>query len=315
MLLLLTYYTFVVVVVVVEMIEVSPNFAIGYYVLILLGYLIYKTMNVTTAGGADQEVVTPVIGSMFIAGILIGEFMISIGMIKTVCGFEQWGFGALVTFVPWILITGLIKFIIMIRPGWLTPFSNTIGYFLSSAIFGLTTAFRQLLKPKNLEPTAAAGAGAGAVAAAATGAAQNGDAKDVAKALQQIYDDDSLLINQFTPDNVEETIRKFSSVGLMYGPTEYANEHKDDPYANAAYNKYVEAIKKAVWFKLFVSEFIWLLMAGILTISVTFNYIVTYGCKMTPDQIGKATAKLAAVNAADAENKKNNPSAVRRSTE
>jgi hypothetical protein len=288
------------------MIEVSPNFAIGYYVLILLGYLIYKTMNVSPAGGADQEVVTPVIGSMFVAGILIGEFMISIGMIKTVCGFEQWGFGALVTFVPWILITGLIKFILMIRPGWLTPFSNTIGYFLSSAIFGLTTAFRELLKPKNLVPP---------TAAAEAAAAPNGDAKDVAKALQQIYDDDSLLINQFTPDNVEETIRKFSSVGLMYTPTEYAKEHIDDPSAIAVYNKYVEAIKKAVWFKLFVSEFMWLLMAGILTISVTFNYIVNYGCKMTPDQIGKANSKLAAVNAADAENKKNNPPAVRRTTE
>jgi hypothetical protein len=286
------------------MIEVSPNFAIGYYVIILLGYLIYKTLNVSTTGGGDQEVVTPVIGSMFIAGILIGEFMISIGMIKTVCGFEQWGFGALVTFVPWILITGLIKFILMIRPGWLTPFSNTIGYFLSSAIFGLTTAFRELLKPKNLEPPTDA--------TASTGAAQNGDAKDVAKALQQIYDDDSLLINQFTPDNVEETIRKFSSVGLMYRVTEYA---KADPAKAAVYNKYVEAIKKAVWFKLFVSEFIWLLMAGILTISVTFNYIVNYGCKMTPDQIGKATSKLTAVTAAEAENKKNNPPQVRQSTE
>jgi hypothetical protein len=36
---------------------------------------------------------------------------------------------------------------------------------------------------------------------------------------------------------------------------------------------------------------------------------------MTPDQIGKANSKLAAVNAADAENKKNNPPAVRRTTE
>jgi len=291
------------------MIEVSPNFAIGYYVTILLGYLIYKTLNVSTTGGGDQEVVTPVIGSMFIAGILIGEFMISIGMIKTVCGFEQWGFGALVTFVPWILITGLIKFILMIRPGWLTPFSNTIGYFLSSAIFGLTTAFRELLKPKNLEPPTALVEG---IEVAPGSGGQNGDAKDVAKALQQIYDDDSLLINQFTPDNVEETIRKFSSVGLMYTSGEYA---KSDPAKAAVYSKYVEAIKKAVWFKLFVSEFIWLLMAGILTISVTFNYIVNYGCKMTPDQIGKATSKLAAVTAAEAENKKNNPSAVRRTTE
>jgi hypothetical protein len=267
-------------------------------------------MKVSPSGGGDQEVVTPVIGSMFIAGILIGEFMISIGMIKTVCGFEQWGFGALVTFVPWILITGLIKFILMIRPGWLTPFSNTIGYFLSSAIFGLTTAFRELLKPKNLDPASAAGAAAGAAAAP-----PNGDAKDVAKALQQIYDDDSLLINQFTPENVEETIRKFSSVGLMYTPSEYQKEHDNDPAAGIVYNKYVEAIKKAVWFKLFVSEFIWLLMAGILTISITFNYIVNYGCKMTPDQISKANAKLAAVNAAEADNKRNNPPTIRRTTE
>jgi hypothetical protein len=98
----------------------------------------------------------------------------------------------------------------------------------------------------------------------------------------------------------------------MYTVSEYANnnESKKTPY-----NKYVEAIKKAVWFKLFVSEFIWLLMAGILTISVTFNYIVNYGCKMTPDQIGKATSKMAAVNAAEAEKRKNTPPVIRQTTD
>ena len=260
------------------MIDVSPNFAIGYYVIILLGYLIYKTMNTPStpvADGGEVEIVSPLIGGLFIAAILIGEFMISIGMIKTVCGFEQWGFGAMVTFVPWVLIAGMIKFILMLRPGWLVPFSNTIGYFLSSAIFGLTKSFEKII-PNNFNPGEDAGA-AGA---------------DVAKAIHEIYEDQSLLINQMTPDNLKAMIEKFTTAGLMVGSDNFDNS---DGYT---YALCIESITKAVYFKLFVSEFIWLLLAGVLVISITFNYIVNYGCKMTSEQLVKKQEKMAAVSAA-----------------
>ena len=262
------------------MIDVSPNFAIGYYVIILLGYIIYKTMNApstATAGGGDAEIVSPLIGGLFIAAILIGEYMISIGMIKTVCGFEQWGFGAMVTFVPWVLIAGMIKFILMLRPGWLVPFSNTIGYFLASAIFGLTESFGKIV-PNNFKPSADSGEAG----------------TDVAKAIHEIYEDQSLLINQMTPDNLQKMIANFTAAGIIISPSQNGGITHND------YDLCIESITKAVYFKLFVSEFIWLLLAGILVISITFNYIVNYGCKMTSEQLVKKQEKMAAVSAAQA---------------
>lgn len=293
------------------MIEVSPNFAIGYYVSILIGYLVYKVV-------ISPDDVTPLIGGLFIAAILVGEFMISVGMTKTVCGFEQWGFSAMATFVPWILIAGMIKFILMIRPGWLVPFSNTIGYFLSSAIFSLSDTFKKLLVPNtNLSAAGAdAGASAGAAEGAtpATGTPDNG--KEVSKALQEIYEDESLLINQMTPENVDAMIAKFVTVGIMLNPDGFAKEYP--AYGVAAgetYIGFITQIKKAVFFKLYISEFIWLLLSGILVISITFNYIVNYGCKMTAEQIEKKQAKMAAASAAAADAAANEPSTESKSTD
>ena len=267
------------------MIEVSPNFAIGYYVSILIGYLVYKVV-------ITPRDVTPLIGGLFIAAILVGEFMISVGMTKTVCGFEQWGFSAMATFVPWILIAGMIKFILMIRPGWLVPFSNTIGYFLSSAIFSLSDTFKKLLVPNTNLSAAAAGAGPGATPA--TGTPDNG--KEVSKALQEIYEDESLLINQMTPENVMDMITKFTTVGIMLNSAGFEKAYPAySPNGAETYNGFITQIEKAVFFKLYISEFIWLLLSGILVISITFNYIVNYGCKMTAEQIEKKQAKMAAV--------------------
>jgi hypothetical protein len=287
------------------MIEVSPNFAIGYYVSILIGYLVYKVV-------ISPDDVTPLIGGLFIAAILVGEFMISVGMTKTVCGFEQWGFSAMATFVPWILIAGMIKFILMIRPGWLVPFSNTIGYFLSSAIFSLSDTFKKLLVPNTNLSAAAAGAAEGATPA--TGTPDNG--KEVSKALQEIYEDESLLINQMTPENVDAMIAKFVTVGIMLNPAGFAKAYPMyNPNSAETYNGFITQIKKAVFFKLYISEFIWLLLSGILVISITFNYIVNYGCKMTAEQIEKKQAKMAAVSAASADAAATEPTTVSQSTD
>lgn len=274
------------------MIEVTPNFAIGYYVLFIIAYLVYKTVNIPLTGGLKQEIVSPLIAGMFATVIVIGEIMISVGMTKTVCGFEQWGIATMFTILPWLFIVGAVNLALIARPGWVVPFSNTFGYFLSSSIFGLVDAFRQLLKPK--------------VILSKDGeeeADKSANSRNVAKALQEIYEDESLLINQMTPDNIMGTIKKFSSVGLMYTQDEYANtpENKNNPNAGSIYLKYIEALKKAVWFKLFIGEFIWFLLAGVLAISVTYNYIMNYGCKMTAEQIAMKDENLSAVRSAQAD--------------
>jgi hypothetical protein len=129
-------------------------------------------------------------------------------------------------------------------------------------------------------------------------------AREVERALQEIYEDESRLINQFTPDNITANIKKFSSADLMYTISEFKKipEYKDTPgpVVETLYASHIETIKKAVWFKLFVSEFLWLLLSGILAISVTYNYIMNYGCKLTPEQIALKDAKLSAISSAQA---------------
>ena len=274
-------------------IEVTPNFAIGYYLMVLLGYLVYKTMNIPATDGSNQEIVPPLIAAAFVMAIVGGEYMISVGMTKTACGFEQWDIAAMYTFLPWVLIVGAVRMILMVRPGWLVPFSNTFGYFLASTIFGLTEVFRKLLKP-----------GVNLSSEDKNDPMKASHARDVERALQEIYEDESRLINQFTPDNITINIKKFSSADLMYTISEFnaLPEYKETPKAvvETLYNSYIETIKKAVWFKLFVSEFLWLLLSGILAISVTYNYIMNYGCKMTPEQIALKDAKLSAISSAQA---------------
>jgi hypothetical protein len=274
-------------------IEVTPNYAIGYYLMVLLGYLVYKTMNIPASDGSNQEIVSPLIAAAFVMAIVGGEYMISVGMTKTACGFEQWDIAAMYTFLPWVLIVGAVRMIIMVRPGWLVPFSNTFGYFLASIIFGLTDVFRKLLKP-----------GVNLSSADKLDPIKASHARDVERALQEIYEDESRLINQFTPDNITANIKKFSSADLMYTISEFKKnpeyESMPDPVIETLYNSYIETIKKAVWFKLFVSEFLWLLLSGILAISVTYNYIMNYGCKMTPEQIALKDAKLSAISSAKA---------------
>lgn len=274
-------------------IEVTPNFAIGYYLMVLLGYLVYKTMNIPASDGSKQEIVPPLIAAAFVMAIVGGEYMISVGMTKTACGFEQWDIAAMYTFLPWVLIVGAVRMILMVRPGWLVPFSNTFGYFLASAIFGLTDVFRKLLKP-----------GVNLSTADKEDPIKASHARDVERALQEIYEDESRLINQFTPDNITINIKKFSSADLMYTISEFnaLPEYNGipKPVVETLYNSYIETIKKAVWFKLFVSEFLWLLLSGILAISVTYNYIMNYGCKLTPEQIALKESKLSAISSAKA---------------
>jgi hypothetical protein len=290
------------------MIEVTPTFAIGYYILILIGYLVYKTMHIPEGPG-DQQIVSPVVGGLFVAAVLVGEYMISIGMIKTTCGFEQWEFGALVTFLPWVGIVGLLTVVLIVRPGWLVPFSNTFGYSLATAFFGLSDTFKKLMRPRTSIPNEPPQASAppleqdapepSAPEPSAPPLEQVGGQNatmDVERALQEIYEDESLLINQITPENIDAFITRYTNAGIILKPSEFMAIEPGN--TKDMYLSLITKIRTAVYFKLFVSEFIWLLLSGILVISITFNYIVNYGCKMTPEQIAEKEAKLAALAAA-----------------
>ena len=71
------------------------------------------------------------------AGLLLfGTYFININISKTLCSTQnvQWGQVFFLTVLPWIIIFALIYFLLNIFPGWVKPFSNTIGYFVVKAL-------------------------------------------------------------------------------------------------------------------------------------------------------------------------------------
>ena len=48
------------------------------------------------------------------------------------------------TIIPWVFIFGVINLILIIFPGWLSPFANTFGY-LAMKIFGLNDLLNSIL--------------------------------------------------------------------------------------------------------------------------------------------------------------------------
>jgi hypothetical protein len=283
------------------MIEVTQNLAIGYYAVVITCYLIYKTMRIPEGPG-NEQIVSPVIGGLFVAAVLIFEYMITIGMTKTTCGFEQWEFGAIATFVPWVLIVGTLLTVLTVRPGWLVPFSNTFGYFFASIIFGLPETFKKLMRPQTSVPNGPQPSAPPLDELKQNGGQAQSTTMNVERALQEIYEDESLLINQITPENIDAFITRYTVASIMLKPSEF--KELDAANTKDVYEKLITQIRKAVYFKLFISEYIWLLLSGILAISITSNYIANYGCKMTPEQLAEKEAKLAALTAAAEEEKK-----------
>ena len=77
---------------------------------------------------------------------LLAQIIANFSNAKAICKGSTQSFGLvlLYTLIPYFLILGTVMVLVTVLPGWLTPFSNTIGYACAS-IMGLSTTFNNLL--------------------------------------------------------------------------------------------------------------------------------------------------------------------------
>ena len=122
------------------MAEANTSFAVYYFLAIFAGYSYYKY----TKGG--QLGFWPNV--IFFLSLIIGEFMINLGMSKDICGFPQPKSAAIATIIPWLLVLGLIKSALILFPGWVLPFENTFGFMVVSAITDIKEVFNNILTPQ-----------------------------------------------------------------------------------------------------------------------------------------------------------------------
>ena len=246
------------------MAELSSSVAIFFFLAVFGAYSYYKyKKNGVLSGG---------ITFLFFLVLIIGEYFINLAMSKDICGFDQEKTALMATVLPWFLVLGVLKSALVVFPGWLIPFSNTFGFMVVSAVTDLKDVFNAILTPQfDLAPEAQKGGG-GADAAVNSADVPNDDVKnkrDIGRALEQIYTDQSIILNELNLDNLDRFWDSFKESRLIRPSAKVED---------------LEKIRKFLMMKTIVGEFVWLVLCGLLVVSISYNYLLNMGCTFTAEQ-------------------------------
>jgi hypothetical protein len=172
------------------------------------------------------------LGIFFLILVVLFMYFINVGIMQTKCGSAS-GSVFQATLLPWLFMFGPMMIALQFFPEWKKPFSNTIGYMVAR-LAGGTQALLSLLKPGS-------------------------EVK-----LHYVYNDPSLLLNQFTTSNFNTVLESFST------DMEYTEEAR-------------QAFFKIVRLKDLISEWVWYLLTASVVISTSYTMLMNSECTKTVD--------------------------------
>jgi hypothetical protein len=199
--------------------------------------------------------------------VLSSQFGLNIYLAKQMCNSpSNVGTAALATFIPWLFIFGLLNLLLSVFPGWLSAFSNTIGYAVASVAGAASFFTDQLVNVGNTS------------------------SKDALKVIQNVTNDPSTIMNTINDENIENFWNKSIKV-------EFFNRF---PEVKPGINPPLEftQLKNFIRLKNIVSYFIWYLLTGVLITSISYNYMLSVPCVQTPKQARELAAQFLANQAA-----------------
>lgn len=198
--------------------------------------------------------------------VLVSQFGLNIYLAKQMCNSpSNVGTAALATFMPWIFIFGVLNLLLNVFPGWLSAFSNTIGYAVAN-VAGVASFFTDQLLNVNVGNTSS---------------------KDAFKVIQNVTNDPSTIINTINDENVENFWNKSIKVQFFKSFQEVKPDGVDPPPE-------FTQLKNFIRLKNIVSYFIWYLLTGILITSLSYNYMLSVPCVQTPKQARDLAAQFLA---------------------
>lgn len=202
--------------------------------------------SLSTAKNKNQKGIYLIVYILF---VIIGQYFINVYITKNVCGTAQWGTATKITIVPWVIIFITLCSLLLIFPGWLSPFSNTFGYAIA-IVSGLNKLINTILKPSTEYSSS------------------NSDIKSLQESLALIYENKSLIINEITKENFDDFWKRITP--LMKPNISEDKDKKSELY-------------KLIVLKNIVAEYIWYILTGFLVCSVGYNYLVESKCKDKDD--------------------------------
>ena len=240
----------------------DPSTSIFTFFLITLIYFVAKYQV--------NDSMSTMLNIIYIVAILSTQISINAALAKSVCNNpNSTNVGILTTIFPMLFIFGLLELMLNIYPGWVEPFSNTFGYGIAK-LTGLSTTIKNLIKSPQ---TSSSG-------------------KTVASALNNIYNDPSIFINQFSYDNKEAFDRTWNN-SYANGDGLFVQSAKTADQNSILYQEFRHCVK----LKDIVGKFIWYILVGVLVTSKSYNDIINQPCSLNPDVANKMAKDLQASNA------------------
>ena len=237
---------------------IDPVVSIYVFTGITLVYFIFKYLM------PERESVLFII---YFILVLASQFGLNVYLAKQMCNSpSNVGTAALATFLPWIFIFGLLNLLLGMFPGWLSAFSNTIGYAIAS-VAGVASLFTDQLLNVGNPPS-----------------------KDAFKVIQNVTNDPSTIINTINDEDLENFWNNSIKV-------QFFNSFKQVTPGVEPPPQYTQ-LKNFIRLKNIVSYFIWYLLTGILITSVSYNYMLSVPCVQTPKQARQSAAQFIASQSA-----------------
>ena len=201
--------------------------------------------------------------AFYLGAVVVLQLFLNIGYLMTKCGGsldKNIGAAAIFTFIPWVLIFGILLLVLIIFPGLKGAFSDVIGYFVvaegANDIFGsllIGTDLNEMIE-KNENPE------------------KKKELTHAAEAIVKICGNKSILINQINSDN-------FLDIWNVLKPLmkpEISGEKELE---------FQQKLLDLVVLKDNIGEAFWYVYTAILISSIVYYNLATRGCVKSVDQL------------------------------
>ena len=242
----------------------NPSGLLIYFLVISIIYFIYTAIQLFTSNSDNIQTLSEKANNMnlniaYILVLIIGTYFININISKAMCSSQQidWLNILFITLLPWLIIFIVLYFLLEIFPGWVTPFSNTIGY-LVVILLGVEKKLKKMLNDETDE--------------------NKGD-RELVKAIANIQNNKSKFINQFNekPYEFREFIIKLANAKIIKDEYTLASDNYEG-------NKKLAAIYKLVLIKHIIGKLFWYILAGVLISSISYSFIINLTCNKSIEE-------------------------------
>ena len=241
-----------------------------FFIIITIIYFIFPSIgkphltldilqNETNKNDFDNKLMKSL--AFYLGAVVITQLMLNIGYLMTKCGGsldKNIGAAAIFTFIPWVLIFGIMLLVLMMFPGFKGAFADVIGYFVVAG--GANDIFGSILIGTDLNDMIEK--------------SENNEKKkeltQAAEAIIKICGNKSILINQINTDNF---LQIWDILSPLMTPGSYEN------------TTIKQELLDLVVLKDNIGEAFWYVYTAILISSIVYYNLATRGCVKSVDQM------------------------------